>query len=303
MLVQLHRVTKTYRGASRPAVNDVTLTVAHGERLGIIGANGSGKTTLLRLIMQFILPDSGSVRIGDGGAHPLSRVGFVPERQVGLENFTPRELLGYAARMYGLPPEGVSARIEEILALTGLQAAGDDLLEGFSKGMVQRAHIGAALIHRPALLILDEPMSGLDPAGRREVRDLLERLADLTLIMATHDLEQLETFCSAAIIIHEGRLVERVEIGALEVEEIVVDLHPAALTVLDSLLDGRPEILHERPERVRVRFQAPPGFVERLIGELAERQLPPLLRLRSRSILEDLYLRYVQGRADDATPS
>ncbi len=299
LAIEMTGVSKTYSGAPRPALEAIDLEVAAGERLGLIGANGSGKTTLMRLLMNFVLPERGSIWIlGEKNLEKARRfMGFVPERQEGMENFTPRELLRISAKMYRMEKNRAAERIEEMLNFTQLTGVAGELVAGFSKGMAQRLQIGIALIHQPRILLLDEPMSGLDPGGQKDVREVLARLSDRTLVYASHNLEEIETFCTAAAILQSGEIIQRLNLQEIRQEIYTLDASRPALEILLRFPDLKPRVLRETGETVRVEFAADSLKIQKLLAALNERRVD-IQRLRSRSVLEDYYHRYVAGTGE-----
>jgi len=299
LAIEMTGVSKTYSGAPRPALEAIDLEVAAGERLGLIGANGSGKTTLMRLLMNFVLPERGSIRIlGEKNLEKARRfMGFVPERQEGMENFTPRELLRISAKMYRMEKNRAAERIEEMLNFTQLTGVAGELVAGFSKGMAQRLQIGIALIHQPRILLLDEPMSGLDPGGQKDVREVLARLSDRTLVYASHNLEEIETFCTAAAILQSGEIIQRLNLQEIRQEIYTLDASRPALEILLRFPDLKPRVLRETGETVRVEFAADSLKIQKLLAALNERRVD-IQRLRSRSVLENYYHRYVAGTGE-----
>ena len=173
-VIKVQNASKTYLHSGKPALLDVSLDIVDGERVGLVGSNGSGKTTLFRLLMNFIRPDLGTIAIKGHSNLEVARrfIGYVGESQSGLENFTPRELFESAAKMYGMNSQQSEERAKELLAFSGLGGVANDLIEGFSKGMAQRAFIGLGIVHEPDILLLDEPMSGLDQKAQDDVRVL-----------------------------------------------------------------------------------------------------------------------------------
>jgi ABC-2 type transport system ATP-binding protein len=205
-----------WRKQPRRALHPLTLSVQEGEVFGFLGPNGAGKTTTLKMLMGLMYPTGGSARIfGMDISDPRVKVqiGFLPEQPYFYDYLTANELLDYYARLSGFPGAGVSgrerrARIESMLARVGLAAAGDVQLRKFSKGMLQRVGIAQAILHDPKFVFLDEPMSGLDPIGRREVRDLIEQLKreGKTVFFSTHILSDAETLCDRVAVINKGEL-------------------------------------------------------------------------------------------------
>jgi ABC-2 type transport system ATP-binding protein len=205
------------RQSLRPALVDLDLEVRRGEVLGYVGPNGSGKTTTLKLLTGLLKPDGGEARVF---GLPLEsrawrhRMGYLPEHPYLYDYLTPAEYLDYAGRLFGLPAPTRRERRRELLALVGLERSAHVPMRRFSKGMVQRAGLAQALVNHPELLLLDEPMSGLDPLGRRLVRNLIleQRKAGKTVLFSTHILSDAETLCDRVAVLRAGRLVR---VGAL----------------------------------------------------------------------------------------
>jgi len=203
--------TGFWRKTLRPALSPLQLTVHEGETFGFLGPNGAGKTTTLKLLMGIIFPTSGSARIlGRDFRDPdvKREVGFLPEQPYFYDYLSAPELLDYYARLSGVPEEERRKRIPELLERVGLADAGNKQLRKFSKGMLQRVGLAQAIIHNPRLIFFDEPMSGLDPIGRREVRELIQGLKDegKTIFLTTHILSDAESLCDRVAIIHNGEL-------------------------------------------------------------------------------------------------
>ena len=216
LAIEILGLEKTYsvgfwRKRPRHALRPLQLTVAEGEIFGFLGPNGAGKTTTLKLLMGLVFPTSGSARIlGKEWTDPevKAQIGFLPEQPYFYDYLTARELLEYYAQLSGVPAKGRSARVQEMLARVGLPDVGGVQLRKFSKGMLQRVGIAQAILHDPKVVFLDEPMSGLDPMGRREVRDLIEQLKKegKTVFFSTHILSDAEALCDRVAIIHLGEL-------------------------------------------------------------------------------------------------
>jgi len=195
----------------RQALEPLTLSVEEGEVFGYLGPNGAGKTTTLKLLMRLIFPSGGSGRIlgkdlGDGSLK--QQIGFLPEQPYFYDHLTARELLDYYAELSGVEAKERTHRVEAVLARVGLPDSANLQLRKFSKGMLQRVGIAQAIIHNPKLIFLDEPMSGLDPIGRREVRDLIQSLKEegKTIFFSTHILSDAETLCDRVGVINKGKL-------------------------------------------------------------------------------------------------
>jgi ABC-2 type transport system ATP-binding protein len=200
-----------WRKKSKCALRPLHLTVEEGEIFGFLGPNGAGKTTTLKLLMRLVYPTAGSARIlGMELDDPRMKeqIGFLPEQPYFYDYLTARELLDYYGQLSGLPARERLKRVPEVLGQVGLAPAGSLQLRKFSKGMLQRVGIAQAILHDPRIVFFDEPMSGLDPMGRREVRDLMGELKQRgkTVFFSTHILSDAEALCDRVAIIHLGEL-------------------------------------------------------------------------------------------------
>jgi ABC-2 type transport system ATP-binding protein len=214
--IEILGLEKTYsvgfwRKKPKCALHPLHLTVEDGEVFGFLGPNGAGKTTTLKMLMGLVFPTGGSARIlGMECNDPRvkAQIGFLPEQPYFYDYLTARELLEYYGQLSGVPARGRSGKVGAMLERVGLRDAGDTQLRKFSKGMLQRVGIAQAILHEPRVVFLDEPMSGLDPIGRREVRDLMEELKGegRTVFFSTHILSDAEALCDRVAIIHLGEL-------------------------------------------------------------------------------------------------
>src|SRR5437763_2107120 len=212
-----HELTKDYAVGfwrKRPyrARDRLSLEVAPGEVFGFLGPNGAGKTTTLKLLMQLVFPTGGHAEILGRPLGDLSvkrRIGYLPENPYFYDYLTAEELLAYFARLFGHSGAESAMRAKRLLDEVGIAGERRLQLRKFSKGMLQRVGIAQALINEPELVILDEPMSGLDPLGRRDVRSLILRLRDrgCTVFFSSHVLSDAEALCSRVAILAKGRLI------------------------------------------------------------------------------------------------
>jgi ABC-2 type transport system ATP-binding protein len=201
-----------WRKRPHRALDRLTLDVAAGEVFGFLGPNGAGKTTTLKLLMQLVFPTSGRAEILGrplGDVTAKRRIGYLPENPYFYDHLTAEELLVYFATLLGIPGADRRALASRLLDQVGIGAERRLELRKFSKGMLQRVGIAQALLNEPELVILDEPMSGLDPLGRRDVRALILRLRDkgCTVFFSSHVLSDAEALCSRVAILARGRLV------------------------------------------------------------------------------------------------
>lgn len=222
------------------AVADVSLTVGPGEVFGFLGPNGAGKTTSIKILLGLVAPTSGGgtvlgAPLGDRLAR--ARIGFLPEHFRFHDCFTARELLRFHGRLHGLRGLPLEARIQLLLARVDMLDAADRPLNGYSKGMQQRAGLAQALVNDPAVVFLDEPTSGLDPLGRLLVRDIIAELRDrgTTVFLNSHLLGEVEATCDRVAFVKQGRLVHQMALAA-SAPEVDVDLRVSPLD--ECLLQG-----------------------------------------------------------------
>jgi ABC-2 type transport system ATP-binding protein len=231
-MIELKNLTKKF--GEIVAVNRLNLSISEGEIFGFIGPNGAGKTTTLRMMGGVLIPTEGSVVIdgidmADEPEKAKKMIGFIPDRPFLYEKLTGMEFLKFTGDLYGIEASSFRNKSEEILRKFSLHNWADELIESYSHGMKQRLIISAAILHDPKVIVVDEPMVGLDPAGTRMVKDLFRDLArrGTTVFMSTHTLAVAEDVCDRIGIIHRGvliamgtaeelRLMARVQEGDLE---------------------------------------------------------------------------------------
>jgi len=200
-----------WRKRPKQALRPLRLTIEEGEVFGFLGPNGAGKTTTLKLLMGLVTPTAGTARIlGMDIDDPRvkAQTGFLPEQPYFYDYLTAQELLTYYAQLSGVPAKERSRRVAGMLERVGLTDSARTQLRKFSKGMLQRVGLAQAILHDPKLVFLDEPMSGLDPMGRREVREMIQQMRNegKTVFFSTHILSDAEALCDRVAIIHQGEL-------------------------------------------------------------------------------------------------
>ena len=212
LAVKLTDVSKRYSDVT--AIDSLNLEVGKGEIIGLLGPNGSGKSTLIKMILGLVKPDSGSVRVLDiplehDAIGVKKRVGYVPEDSSAYEFLTGLEFLDFAGDVFQMGLEEKKKRIEEYLKALDLEGREGDMISSYSEGMKQKILIISALMHKPELLLLDEPLNTLDPKSARIVKDLLHQLAlqNVTTIISTHVLEIAQAVCDRIAIMYEGKLI------------------------------------------------------------------------------------------------
>ncbi|MBV8894768.1 MAG: ABC transporter ATP-binding protein [Acidobacteria bacterium] len=214
--IEILGLEKTYWGGFwrkrvKRALHPLRLTVEEGEIFGFLGPNGAGKTTTLKMLMGLVFPTRGSARIlglDVNDPQVKAQIGYLPEQPYFYDYLTAYELLAYYGQLSGVPARQCRRKVDRVLKQVGLQNVSGLQLRKFSKGMLQRVGIAQAILHEPKVVFLDEPMSGLDPMGRREVRDLIQQLKSdgKTIFFSTHILSDAEALCDRVAIIHEGEL-------------------------------------------------------------------------------------------------
>ncbi|MEK6582632.1 MAG: ABC transporter ATP-binding protein [Nitrospirota bacterium] len=211
-MITLDSISKSFGGTY--AVKDISLAVGNGEIFGLVGPNGAGKTTTIRMMTGLLRPDEGKIIIGayDIVAEPIkakSILGYVPDKSFLYEKLTAREFLAFISSIYNVEKSEALTRMERLLELFGIKDIEDELVESFSQGMRQRLLFTAALIHNPAVLLIDEPFMGLDPFGVRMLKGVIRDLSSrgITIFLATHSLHIAEELCNRVGFINKGSLV------------------------------------------------------------------------------------------------
>jgi ABC-2 type transport system ATP-binding protein len=311
--IRTEALTKHYpvgfwRRRPHVALDRLTLEVRSGEVFGFLGPNGAGKTTTLKLLMQLIYPTSGYAEILGrpvGHLDVRRRIGYLPENPSFYDNLTAEELLSYFASLFGLRGAERTRRVSALLDEVGIGAERRMQLRKYSKGMIQRVGLAQALLNDPEVVFLDEPMSGLDPIGRREVRELILRLRDrgATVFFSSHILSDAEALCSRVAILAGGRLVAAGSIAEMVPAQIrgwelvVSGLADSAARAID----GAAEVTRISDDRVQVRLSGD-GSPDAALAAVAAAggrviSLNPL-----RDTLEDYFMTRVR-QAPPAQPS
>jgi ABC-2 type transport system ATP-binding protein len=308
-LIKVEGLSKSYpTGFWRKRIRvltDLSFTVARNEIVGFLGPNGAGKTTTIKVLNRLAFPDSGTVTVfgEEAGRRPelRRRIGFMPEQPYFYEYLTGEEFLGLCGHLNGLPRAEIARGSQRMLSRVGLDGAGRTSIRKYSKGMMQRLGLAQALLHDPELVILDEPMSGLDPVGRMEVRNLILELkaSGKTVFFSSHILSDVEALCDRVIMLHRGR-----KVAEGRVEELVGGEGIRYVELLFSPVpdEGSLSRLGVPPERATVRGNA---FVLRAKDyEEADRWIERFREAGSfirscipvKKHLEDIYVEQVAGR-------
>lgn len=296
-------------GRSLTALEHLDLEVRRGEVFGFLGPNGAGKTTTLKILMGLIYPSSGSARILDrpvGDVGVKHQIGFLPESPYFYDYLTGEEFLRFYGQLFGLHSTALTDRIKHLLELVGLPHVTRLQLRKFSKGMLQRIGIAQALINDPHLVVLDEPMSGLDPVGRKEVRDLILRLKEegKTIFFSSHILHDAELLCDRVSILAKGSIVA---MGS--VKDLVGHASMSSIEVVVEGL-GQEGLAHVQPLVERIAVQAGRTLFV-LKGQAELNGVLDVIRAAKatlisvtphQSSLEDLFMKEVHERGVQSEP-
>lgn len=303
-IVVVENVVKDFRpgfGLRRKRVlHGISFSVRRNETFGFVGPNGAGKTTTLKVLMGLIRATSGGARIlGHDVRESASRrhVGFLPENPHFHDFLTGHEFLEFYAKLSGLPRARRAERIAELLDLVGLRDAAGARLRTYSKGMLQRIGLAQSLVHDPAVVFLDEPMSGLDPLGRKQIRDLILRLRTegKTVFMNSHILSDVEMLCDRVAIIVHGRIryvggvEEFLPHGESETEVVATGLEPERAALLQERLGERFRVQGERVE-----MRVPEKEVKDLLIQLLDAGADVSSIMPHRASLESIFLSTIE---------
>jgi ABC-2 type transport system ATP-binding protein len=311
--ISIDNLTKDYQVGfwrKRPyrALDRLSLEVQPGEIFGFLGPNGAGKTTTLKLLMQLIFPTSGRAEILGrpvGDVASRQRIGYLPENPYFYDYLTAEELLQYFAHLFGYSRSEARTRARGLLDRVGIgpERRGQQLRK-YSKGMIQRVGIAQALLNDPEIIFLDEPMSGLDPLGRREVRALILELRDQgrTVFFSSHILADAEALCSRVAVVAGGRLAAAGRLSdmlAFEIrgwELVIADLVPEVLARIADQLQKTTEISPQR-YALELPLQVPP---ERILADLTATGAKLISLNPIRDTLEDFFVRRIAEVGDGA---
>jgi ABC-2 type transport system ATP-binding protein len=301
-IVEINNLTKDYdvgfwRKRKVRALNGLSLSIEAGQIFGFLGANGAGKTTTLKLLMRLIYPTAGSARIlGQDISEVAMRghIGYLPENPYFYDYLSPREFLNYCGQLFGLKQAERKRRTESLLTRVNLDSnSWERQMRKLSKGMLQRVGLAQALINNPQIVFLDEPMSGLDPVGRREVRDLIAslRTEGKTVFMCSHILSDIEVLCDNIAILKKGELAHAGSLDELRAREgnliEVVAAGADELTLKRYLTDGANVIAGSSGLRIHIQDEKE---LESVIAALRKANGKVVSVQPVRQSLEDLFL-------------
>lgn len=308
MIIQVHQLTKKF--GERTTVKGISFALEKGSCTALLGPNGAGKTTTLRMLAGLMAPTSGQItRLGQDQNHgrrsEQNQIGYLPQHPSFYKWMSGMEFVVYAARLSGMSKQEARGEAEAVLERVGLQAASRRRISDYSGGMKQRLGLAQALVHHPDMLLLDEPVSALDPMGRREVMELLQELkGETTILLSTHVLHDAEEVCDRVMMMREGEIVENGELSdlldkySLPVLNLQLEYHsnPSAVNWLRSLRE-RPFVLeyeqHGGSAAITVSDIKEARAV--ILSEAAERHIPLQRFEAGTSSLEEMFMKVVQS--------
>jgi ABC-2 type transport system ATP-binding protein len=302
------KVYTVFPQTKRVAVDDVSITVPEGAIHGLLGPNGAGKTTTLKMLLGLVRPDAGAFRVfgldsrSRGGRASL---GFLPEQPYFPPQLSAMQAMRLYARLSGLPEREIVPRVKELLELVGLEGQERTLLSAFSRGMLQRLGIAQAIVSRPRVVILDEPASGLDPIGQRDVRNLMLKLRDdgATVLLSSHQLSEVEAVCDRVSIISRGRVAAEGSIMEL------LNVAGRASIRVSGLPGELPAVLRALSDDVAVashgtwEFSVPEDAVRRAVDAVDDAGGTVVSVEPKRESLEDYFTRMLAVTASAQAPT
>ncbi|WP_321575612.1 ABC transporter ATP-binding protein [Paenibacillus guangzhouensis] len=303
-LLQVDRLSKRFK--QHHAVKEISFSIEEGRCVALLGPNGAGKTTTIHMLTGLLRPTSGEIRLIQQGKQVADRrpyLGYLPQMPVFYSWMTGHEFVQYAGQLAGLTKQEASRRTKEWLDIVGLQDAGKRRIGGYSGGMKQRLGLAQALIHRPKLLILDEPVSALDPIGRRDVIGILEQIRqETTVLFSTHILHDAEEICDDILLIEQGEIAVQ---GSLDQ---IRQAHSEPLLVIETLSEGDAKKLEmairnksyvrhivNNRQTLRVTVTALEEAERGMMAEAVQHQIFIRKLEAGYSTLEDLFMKVVQA--------
>ena len=302
-IIRTEFLSKTYKSGFRriEALKELSLSVEKGEVFGFLGPNAAGKTTTIKILMNLTFPSSGRAWILEkevGTREVKRRVGYLPEHPAFYPNLTGMELLKFYGRLFGLSGKGERERVIELFRLVGLEGAANLPVGSYSKGMLQRIGMAQTLVNDPEVVILDEPLAGVDPVGRKSLRDLILHLKEVgkTVFFSTHILQDVELVCDRVGILMKGRLVSVGRLDKIlseEVESIEITLRDLSIKSMEQLTHVAVNVIGDR-DRCMMVVGDENGLesIQRIVGKRGGRIVSIIPRAKT---LEEHFMEKARG--------
>ncbi|WP_457558507.1 ATP-binding cassette domain-containing protein [Candidatus Harpocratesius sp.] len=325
VVIELQHLTKNFGKFN--AVKNISLKIYKGECLGFLGPNGAGKSTTMKMIAYLLRPSKGTIKIrtdsqlkslnGQNKDRLLEQVGFLIENPRFYKNSTPRQILTYFAKLKGYPRQQIKSRVEQIVSMMGLNKWIDEKLHKFSKGMRQKVGILSAIVHDPDILIFDEPYTGLDPAVRIEVRDLILKLKEMgkTVFLSSHLLYEISEVADRIAIISHGRIIacdtlenleqqaqsSKIHLEVLNANEIGSTLITKLYKILQNFIAANSISYYDDGSYYTINFDGNPNKQHQILKLLIENDIKVLeFSVPKAGLLESLYLDYISKSENQA---
>lgn len=308
-MITVDGLTKYY--GERAAIRNLTFTIEKGEVIGFLGLNGAGKSTTLRVLGCVLLPTSGRVTI-DGldvtkDPHEIrKRIGFLPDVPPLYEEMTVGGYLGFVSELRGVPSKDVPSRVKEVMHKTSLTDHQDSVVSSLSHGYRQRVGLAQAMVHKPDLLILDEPTGGLDPVQIKEMRELIRALkGDHTVLVSSHILSEISQICDRYLVIQNGEIIAQgseetlaKELGGEGVVEVEITGDAAAAMAAVKRVSGVKDasVVRQEGDRVQLKLEASTELRPAIVKALVEAGVGVLRVDKATSRLENIFLRLTHGK-------
>ncbi|TDJ06612.1 MAG: ABC transporter ATP-binding protein [Deltaproteobacteria bacterium] len=294
-MIKLENISKTFRsdfwkkGVS--ALEDISFEIKSGKIIGFLGANGAGKTTVIKIIMGFIGADRGTVTfdkdLGTDTRTILSNIGFIPERVMLYPHLTGNNLLNYLGSINKIPKDQLKENIKYWSKRFEITEALGRKINGYSKGMAQRLGLVTCLIHDPKVLILDEPLSGMDPSGRRKIKKIFKELNESgkTIFFSSHITNDIEAICNELVVIDSGKIIKQGSLQKILGEDSSTTFYMKILGKVEITLD---KIISKKESGPLTVIELAEENIKAVIGEVAEKKLKLISLKRKRANLEDI---------------
>lgn len=298
MLVEVKQLTKTYK--QHQAVKGISFQIEKGQCVALLGPNGAGKTTSLQMLAGLLTPTSGTIQFPEHAKKDYRElIGFLPQHPSFFTWMTPKEFLQFAGKLSHLPKKQLAAKIDEVLEFVSLTEVKNKKIGGFSGGMKQRLGLAQALLHDPELLILDEPVSALDPNGRRDVLRILEELkSKMTILFSTHVLHDAEQVCDSVIMLKDGEIKWDGSLASLKENHSTSAIRIKTAESMEQTFTGIPNLTHidyQDAHTATLYYEETSFSTHQLLSRLVENRMTLIHFEKLQDSLEDAYMKVMNS--------